>query len=859
VVTRLISTLCIRDGFAYGWALDPGSPRCEVHLWIDGRQVATEYTGVDLPAWCEAQCGQPPEAQAGFVFALAAAALDGFPHDIHAALPTGRGESLHGEVQTYEHCEVRGEVRQQGRQYVGTVWFKHAPRRVRHLEIAGPSGRVLLRQRLQVAGTPDKHGYPAKFAVPCAALPAGNLHFSCGGQALRGSPCSRHANVLGIVEEIGAAGIRGWAFDSAEVGRPIELCLRVDARPMAWFRPNTRRAEIESRLGQDNVGLIGFHVPLPDGIADGRPHRIEVVAADDGQPLKGGHQTLTLQPLWIEAGRTGAGVQPIAARLPTIASTRHAPPPLVSVVVLTRNGKAPLAAFLESWERHNHSLAAEIIVIDHASTDDTLEMLEGWSDRLDLQVIGLDHNDSFSASCNLGAARAKGEYLLFMNNDIVWLQDALPAMVDTLQEEDVGIVGLKLLKAVGESDHALQPATEVQHLGIRFKANGAGYWPYEAAPSAVRNELEHAGQVVPAVTGAVLLCRKADFELAGGFDPRYFYGFEDVELCLRLSQQLRKKVVSRNDLCALHRHGHTRLSGRELTLYDRVQSNAEVLQSQLGLWLKQAYWRSLVRGDGYMTMEALTIGLVIDSPVGERSPLTRAALALASQLQVEFPRARVVLLPPERDWKNAGGLHVLVVGSPLYDIRALHGARADLLTLAWVRSDPAAWRSLPWWDAFGGYLAPARLRTADDAVRVLPPTGAGIARLLGGRWRLRVAIQVPVPAEELTQELPVVQQARALLAALKQAGLPAWLEGMDQQDAARPMADVRVVLQADRTRHAWNARSDELNVMWLCTPGARRPPEWKPAHARVVRQQPAARWLEHAMAKVIGETFTAAP
>jgi GT2 family glycosyltransferase len=969
--TQFVSPILIEDGFAYGWATRAGQRRVEVHLWMDGRHVATEFTGLELPGSCERHCGKPTEPGAAFMFALPAEALDGFAHDLHVGLPSSGGESLHGVVQTYEHSAVRGEVRQQGRQFVGTVWFKSRPARQARLEVADSAGRVLLRQALAFSRTPERHGFPAQFAIAGEALPDGPLHFSCRGQPLRGAPCSRRVSVLGLVERADAAGIRGWAFDGADPGRPLELCLRVDGRPMAWFRPNARRPEIASRLGQpqDAIGLIGFHLPLPEGLVDGRLHRIEVVCADDGESLTDGHRLVKIEPAWIEycggsARNTGSWIpdrvrddrvnpgdwipdrvrddshsveRPVIAgsthdrqiviagsthgrqiviagsthdRQSVIAGSTHdrqiviagsTRNPAVSVVILNRNGEQVLSAFLESWARHN-TVPAEVIVIDHASTDGSLQMLERWRKALDLKVVALDRNDSFSESSNRGARQACGEYLLFMNNDIVWLQDALPRMLESLQQPDVGVVGLKLLKTVGESQHALLPATEVQHLGVRFKLNDRGYWPYEAAPSTLRREAEYVPQVVPAVTGAVLLCRKSDFESAGGFDTDYFYGFEDVELCMRLSQRLRKLVVSRNDVCALHRHGHTRLSGREMSLYERVQRNSSVLERHLGLWLKQAYWRSLVQGDGYMTSERLTIGVVVDeAPLRkEATPLARDALALASQLQEALPHARIVFLPPERGWKTAADLHVLVVGTPAYDIRAIRNARADLLTVAWLRSDPERWSSLPWWLDFGGYSNDAsatglRVKPAMTAasrchagldgacpgldpgastsasatgLRVKPAMtaasrchagldpGASIGDLLSAtRWRLRVAIHVPLPQSDLDGPAPLACQSRSLLAALKQSGLPCWRVPRDQWVSHPAMADVCITLHDGEAAHEWSTRADMLNVLWLTDPAVRSPRHWKPSHGRVTREAPTVEWLQQAMEESIGNTF----
>jgi GT2 family glycosyltransferase len=370
---------------------------------------------------------------------------------------------------------------------------------------------------------------------------------------------------------------------------PLELVLRVDGQAVSWFRPNVRRPDISKYLGlpAEGLGLAGFDMPAPAALADGQRHAVEVVSAADGQLLKNGRQQCTA------AARRAVPMDAAAPRvLPPV--RRHWPQPVVSVVLLNRNGHDVLQAFLHSWVRYNITVPAELIVVDHASTDDSLALLRQWRGRLDLKVLALDHNGSFSASSNLGANHARGQFLLFMNNDIVWLQDALPRLLESLHDTRVGVVGIKLLKVVGESRAGAQFASEVQHLGVRFKLNHLGYWPYEVEPSAQHDEAEHAPQFVPAVTGAVLLCRKADFDAVGGFHPEYFYGFEDVELCLRLAYRLRKAVVCRNDCVALHHHGHTRLSGREMSIYDRVLKNSAVLESHIGVWIKQAYWRSLV-------------------------------------------------------------------------------------------------------------------------------------------------------------------------------------------------------------------------------------------------------------------------
>lgn len=837
-----LSPVVVERGFVHGWALVAGTRHATVQLYLDGRPAARELTGAPLPKAVVDRCGKPPRPDAGFAIALPPEALDGFKHNLHVALVLEGEDDIHGQVLSYRSAAVRGEVRQQGRLFVGSAWFDKIPPKPAVLSVSRENGEVIHRQELTPGAVAQAHGFPASFQVEREEWPVELLHFTIRGQELRGSPCRRRSHPVGMVEAISVSGIRGWAFDAADPKQPIELLIRVDGRDVAWFRPNVRRADIARKIGyaEEGWGLVGFEVNTPDELRDGEPHSVEIVVTDGGQLLSKGQQTVRLPAVgtrWTDVGIERDDPVPAFP----LEAYRAAGPraPVVSVVVLTRNGEALLEEFLKSWAVHMTSVPAEIIVVDHASSDGTRALLRRWQKRLALKVIALDHNGSFSDSCNLGAQQAKGEYLLFANNDIVWLQDSLPRLIEALQDPGVGIVGLKLLKIVGESSTGGRRAKEVQHLGVRFKLNDRGYWPYETSPSERNRETEYAAQAVPAVTGAVLMCRRSDFDAVGGFDSDYFYGFEDVELCLRLAYRLRKAVVCRNDSVALHHHGHTRLSGRELSIFDRLMRNSAVLQRHIGVWVKQAYWRSLLLGDGYITSEPLSIGIVAESDrANAATRLARAAHELARQLVAVLPHAEIVLLDPAHDWKNVAGLHVLVSGDPRYDVRTLKGARADLLTIAWPQGDLAQWKQLPWWDHFGLRLVPR------------PAARAGahpLAEALStSRWRMRVAIHAR-PAHDA--------QARVLRKALQRDGLVCWVVEEADFETHPLMADVCITLWASQPPSTMPAslRTDVLNVLWITDGGKVKTPT---GDCLVTTTAPGAAWLEGEMEKRVGSTFS---
>lgn len=842
MIGERLSPLHIEDGFAWGWVAMPDrlAQPATVHLYVDGHRRATELTGITLPVGARKACGPPPHQHAGYAFALPASVSDGFAHDLQVLLAhVGQTDDVFGPVTRLPAASVCGEVAQRGSHFTGTVWFRQRPKGKSVLSIADLHGGLQYSPVLDVAKAPGERGYAGQFSVPCALLTDEPLVFSCKGQVLRGSPCRQRPHVTGKLNSGPDGHLHGWALDASDVRRPLELVLRVDGQTVEYFRPNVPRPDINTYLNlpPDGLGLAGFSMAPPQILADGRPHLVEVVSAIDGQAL-------TDRPLQVQLSKAGIAwddlqhPQANAASKPMPVAAPAWPIPVVSLVILNRNGATVLEAFLRSWAEHNRCVAAEIIVVDHASRDESLAMLEPWRRRLDVRVLPLDHNDSFSASCNLAAEQARAPYLLFMNNDIVWQQDALPRMLETLQDPQVGIVGIKLHKAVGSARAQTPMTTEVQHLGVRFKLNGSGYWPFEASPSALQQEGEHCPQYVPAVTGAVLLCRTSDFRAIGGFDTAYFYGFEDVEFCLRLAYRLRKTVVCRNDCLALHRHGHTRLSGREMSVFDRVQRNSHVLESQMGVWLKQAYWRSLVTGDGYMTREPLTIGLVVDAmpKTSDNTPLTAEMLELGHNIRSAMPHARLVLMPPEREWKNVHQLHVLVVGDSRYDIRSVQKARPDLLPVAWVAQAPAKWQKLPWWDSFGAILTPAHAlsRVAKSTHGVVHASSAPMPLgqcLTNGRWRLRVAIE---------GHGKHARQAETIRQRLRAQGVPCWI--LQQGDAARPAAMADVCISVTGRASAAIAGQQDASVLYL---------QWEkglPVGSEVA-------WLDSAMEACVGRTF----
>jgi GT2 family glycosyltransferase len=193
-----------------------------------------------------------------------------------------------------------------------------------------------------------------------------------------------------------------------------------------------------------------------------------------------------------------------------------------SIVIPVHNKAALTRQCLDAIYEHRPAVDHEILVVDDASTDRTAEMVAGYGDAV--QHLRLDRNVGFATACNTGAAAAKGEYLVFLNNDTIAQPGWLDALVAYSAEHGVTAVGSKLL----------YPDGTVQHAGVAFSPLGDPLHIYAGFPA--DHPAVSKSRQFQAVTAACVLIRRDAFEEVGGFDTGYQNDLEDVDLCLRLGQ-----------------------------------------------------------------------------------------------------------------------------------------------------------------------------------------------------------------------------------------------------------------------------------------------------------------------------------
>jgi GT2 family glycosyltransferase len=211
--------------------------------------------------------------------------------------------------------------------------------------------------------------------------------------------------------------------------------------------------------------------------------------------------------------------------------------PLVSIIVLNRDGVDHLRRLLAGLIECTDYPEFELILVDNGSSDDSLAFIRAVEAPFPISIVANAHNESFSDGCNQGAELAAGRLLLFLNNDIEpfergWLRD----LVTCLGQSEAGAVGATLIEPEPEP----QPAAG--SLGFTVHQRGligrltddlptTGFRDHGANPldSGLGRDVE-----VSAVAGACLLIRRGDFDAVGGFSHGYMYGPEDVDLALKL-------------------------------------------------------------------------------------------------------------------------------------------------------------------------------------------------------------------------------------------------------------------------------------------------------------------------------------
>lgn len=217
--------------------------------------------------------------------------------------------------------------------------------------------------------------------------------------------------------------------------------------------------------------------------------------------------------------------------------------------------------------RHCTTVPYELILIDNASSDDTLPWLQT---QPDLTVVTNSSNRGFPVAVNQGLRMAQGNQLLVLNNDTVvtpgwleWLLEALHA------ESTVGLVGPCTNKISGEQQVAVDYDQETLTGLDAFASN----W-----------QLAHRQQyfTTDRLVGFCMLIKRSVIDRIGSFDEQFGIGnFEDDDYCRRAIQAGFKLLIASN--CFIHHVGHATFRGAGIDFHNLMQQNQALFNKKWGL------------------------------------------------------------------------------------------------------------------------------------------------------------------------------------------------------------------------------------------------------------------------------------
>ena len=211
--------------------------------------------------------------------------------------------------------------------------------------------------------------------------------------------------------------------------------------------------------------------------------------------------------------------------------------PLISVIIPNKDHTDDLELCLFSMTRKSTYRNYEILIVENNSEkEETFEYYRKLPDRYPkARVLTWEKEFNYSAINNFAAKGAKGEYLLFLNNDVeILTPDWMEEMLQNCQQENVAAVGAKLY----------YPDDTIQHAGVVLGLGGiAGHIMCRAS----KEDPGYFGrmisvQEISAVTAACMMVKKSDFDAVGGLDETFQVAFNDIDLCMKF-RAAGKKII----------------------------------------------------------------------------------------------------------------------------------------------------------------------------------------------------------------------------------------------------------------------------------------------------------------------------
>lgn len=237
----------------------------------------------------------------------------------------------------------------------------------------------------------------------------------------------------------------------------------------------------------------------------------------------------------------------------------------VSVIIVSWNTKEFLRRLLLSIYKHTAGLTFEILVVDNASHDGSVEMVR--SEFPEVQLLPYPANLGFSRANNKAAEVATGKFLCFLNADTELKENSLKIIFEEISSNRrIGILGCHLEFANGRHQDSVR----------KFPTLGDQFFillklPYLFPRAAVLRRYLCANfdyghnSEVEQIMGAVMMISRDNFRRLGGFDERFYLWFEEVDLQKRLRDKFSLKTCYTAKTSIIHHKSQSFAQTRSVT------------------------------------------------------------------------------------------------------------------------------------------------------------------------------------------------------------------------------------------------------------------------------------------------------
>ena len=258
--------------------------------------------------------------------------------------------------------------------------------------------------------------------------------------------------------------------------------------------------------------------------------------------------------------------------------------PLVSIIIPNKDAKEDLEKCIQSILEKSSYTNYEILIVENNSTgEEIFSYYKELSENSRIRLLRWKREFNYSAINNYGAKKAKGDYLLFLNNDTeVISPDWIEEMLGFCQRPDTGIVGARLY--FGNNT--------VQHAGTVIGIGGIAGHMFTDMPRERSSYMHKAAiiQDLSAVTAACMMVKRQVFDEVQGFEEQLSVAFNDVDFCLRVREK--QYLVVYDPYVELY-HYESKSRGAE-------DSKEKVRRFQSEIEFMRCRWETLLKkGDPY--------------------------------------------------------------------------------------------------------------------------------------------------------------------------------------------------------------------------------------------------------------------